>query len=122
VEAAHTPEAVAQALLNPKDRSFDAPQAVEGIFADLMLHQLALLEGVMRGVRALLEELSPPNIERNAGQHLPLGRYKALWNTYCQIFENLYEERQTFAYIFGPEFTAAYRQYRAGRADENNPI
>jgi type VI secretion system protein ImpI len=118
VEGATTPEAVALALLSPSDRSFDAPQAVEGIFADLMLHQLAMLEGVMRGVRALLEELSPENIERNAGGHLPLGRYKAIWTTYCQTFENLYEERQAFAYIFGPEFTAAYRQYRAGRPDE----
>jgi hypothetical protein len=118
VEAAHTPEAMAMALLNPKDRSFDAPNAVEGILADLMLHQLALLEGVMRGVRALLEELSPENIERNAGTHLPFGKYKALWQTYERIFEDLYEERQTFAVLFGPDFTAAYRQYRAGKQTE----
>jgi type VI secretion system protein ImpI len=119
VEAAHTPEAVAMALLNPKDRSFDAPNAVEGILADLMLHQLALLEGVMRGVRALLEELSPENIERNSGTHLPLGKYKALWQTYTRLFEDLYEERQTFAVIFGPEFTASYRQYQAGKRAGN---
>ncbi|HYP87888.1 MAG TPA: FHA domain-containing protein, partial [Polyangiaceae bacterium] len=50
VEGARSPEALAAALLNPKDRTFDAPQAVEGILADLMLHQLAMLEGVMRGV------------------------------------------------------------------------
>jgi predicted component of type VI protein secretion system len=101
------------ALMNPKDRSFDAPHAVEGILADLMLHQLALLEGVMSGVRALLEEMSPENIERNAGGHLPLGRYKALWQAYCQLFEDLSEERQTFSRIFGSDFTAAYRQYRS---------
>jgi type VI secretion system protein ImpI len=117
IEEATTPEAVAMALLNPRDRSFDAPQAVEGIFADLMLHQLALLEGVMRGVRALLEELSPENIANQAGSHLPLGRYKAIWETYTRRFEDLYEERQTFAYIFGPEFTAAYRQYRQKRPE-----
>jgi type VI secretion system protein ImpI len=117
IETATTPEAVALALLNPRDRSFDAPQAIEGIFADLMLHQLALLEGVMRGVRALLEELSPENIEKQTGSHLPLGRYKAIWETYQRRFDDLYEERQTFAYIFGPEFTAAYRQYRQRRPD-----
>lgn len=117
IEEATTPEAVALALLNPRDRSFDAPQAIEGIFADLMLHQLALLEGVMRGVRALLEELSPENIANQAGSHLPLGRYKAIWETYTRRFEDLYEERQTFAYIFGPEFTAAYRQYRQRRPE-----
>jgi type VI secretion system protein ImpI len=112
VEGARNPEALAAALLNPKDKSFDAPQAVEGILADLMLHQLAMLEGVMRGVRALLEELSPENIERQMGGGLTLNRHKALWNKYLEIFENVSEERQAFSLIFGPEFTAAYRQYR----------
>jgi type VI secretion system protein ImpI len=112
VESARDPEALAAALLNPKDRSFDAPQAVEGILADLMLHQLALLEGVMRGVRALLEELSPSNVEHQTRGGISLNRHKALWNKYQEIFENVSEERQAFALIFGPEFTAAYRQYR----------
>lgn len=112
VENARAPEALAAALLNPKDRSFDAPQAVENILADLMLHQMALLEGVMRGVRALLHELSPENVENQTGGGLSLSRHKALWNKYLEIFENVSEERQAFALIFGPEFTAAYRQYR----------
>jgi type VI secretion system protein ImpI len=112
VEGARSPEALAAALLNPKDKSFDAPQAVEGILADLMLHQLAMLEGVMRGVRALLEELSPENVERQMGGGLTLSRHKALWQKYREIFENVSEERQAFSLIFGPEFTAAYRQYR----------
>jgi type VI secretion system protein ImpI len=108
VEAARSPAELAAALLNPKDRTFDAPQAVEGILADLMLHQLALLEGVMRGVRALLQELSPENIEDQAGG----SRHKALWSKYLEIYENVSEERQAFSVIFGAEFTEAYRQYR----------
>jgi type VI secretion system protein ImpI len=113
VESANTPEALARALLDPNDRAFDGARALEGLFADLMLHQLALLEGVMRGVRALMEELSPQNIEQNTpGGGLSLGKHKARWETYVRRFEELYEERQTFAVIFGPEFTAAYRQYR----------
>lgn len=117
VESARSPEALAAALLNPKDRSFDAPQAVEGILADLMLHQLALLEGVMRGVQALLAELSPENVENQAGGRLSLSRHKALWQKYVEIFENISEERQAFSLIFGPEFTAAYRQYRQTGGD-----
>jgi type VI secretion system protein ImpI len=112
VESARTPEALAAALLNPKDRAFDAPQAVEGILADLMLHQLALLEGVMRGVRALLEELSPEHVENEAEGGIGPLKYRSLWNKYLEIFENFSEERQAFSVIFGPEFTAAYRQYR----------
>lgn len=113
VEGARTPEALAAALLHPKDRSFDGPQAVEGILADLMIHQMALLEGVMRGVQALLEELSPDNIEGQVGGGIPLGRHKALWNKYRELYENISEDRQAFSVIFGQEFTAAYRQYRS---------
>jgi type VI secretion system protein ImpI len=122
---ARTPEAVAAALLDFRDRSFDAPQAIEGIFADLMLHQMALLDGVMRGVRALLDELSPENLENQQGGGalgLGLGRHKALWAAYRQRYEDLSEERQAFAYIFGPEFTAAYRQYRQSRADGDESL
>jgi type VI secretion system protein ImpI len=114
VEGARSPEALAAALLDPKDRSFDAPQAVEGILADLMLHQLALLEGVMRGVRALLEELSPENVEHQASGGISLTRHKALWSKYLEIYENVSEERQAFAVIFGAEFAAAYREFRQG--------
>lgn len=114
VEGARGPEELAAALLNPKDKNFDAPQAVEGILADLMLHQLALLEGVMRGVRSLLEELSPENVENQAGGGLALTRHKALWSKYLEIYENVSEERQAFSLIFGAEFAAAYRQYRQG--------
>lgn len=120
VAEARTPEAVAAALLDFRDPSFDAPQAVEGIFADMMLHQMALLDGVMRGVRALLDELSPDNLERQVpGTALGIlgRRYRELWETYRQRFEDLSDERQAFAYIFGPEFTAAYRQYRKRRSE-----
>jgi type VI secretion system protein ImpI len=120
VSDARTADAVAAALLDFRDRSFDAPQAIEGMFADLMLHQMALLDGVMRGVRALLDELSPENLESQHGGGalgLGLGKHKALWQAYRQRYEDLSEERQAFAYIFGPEFTAAYRQYRQRRAD-----
>jgi type VI secretion system protein ImpI len=116
VENSRTPEALAAALLDPKDRALDGSQALEGILADLMSHQLALLEGIMRGVHALLEELSPENVEAQAGGRLSLGRHKALWSKYCELFENVSEERQAFAVIFGEEFAAAYRQYRSGGA------
>jgi type VI secretion system protein ImpI len=112
VESARTPEALAAALLDPKSKAFDAPQAVEGILADLMLHQLALLEGVMRGVRALLQELSPDNVENQVGGGISLTRHRALWNKYLEIYDGVSEERQAFAVIFGPEFAEAYRQYR----------
>jgi predicted component of type VI protein secretion system len=124
VESAQHPSVVAMALLHWREPSFDAPKAIEGIFADLMIHQMALLDGVMQGVRALLEELSPENIEKTLdereprgplGLNLQVGRYKAMWETYRARFEELSEEKQAFTHIFGPEFTEAYREYRRRR-------
>jgi hypothetical protein len=124
LEMANNPGAVASALLNWREPSFDAPKAVEGIFADLMIHQVALLDGVMKGVRALLDELSPEQMEQALatreprgplGLQLAIGRYKALWDLYRERFEQLSDEKQAFAHIFGPEFTEAYREYRQRR-------
>jgi len=124
IESAKHPGQVAMALLHWREPSFDAPKAIEGIFADLMIHQVALLDGVMQGVRALLDELSPDNVEKMLDQREPrgplglnlaMGRYKALWETYRERFEQLSEEKQAFSHIFGPEFTEAYREYRRRR-------
>lgn len=125
IESAKHPGQVASALLNWRESAFDAPKAVEGIFADLMIHQVALLDGVMQGVRALLDELSPENIEKMVdereprgplGLNLAMGRYKAVWETYRDRFAELSEEKQAFSHIFGPEFTEAYREYRRRRS------
>jgi type VI secretion system protein ImpI len=115
LEGATDAETVAMAMLDPRDHTFDAPAAVEGIFADLMLHQVALLDGVMQGVRALLDELSPEHIEqalaeRRAGG-LFAGKYRARWSEFCERFERLSEERQAFSVIFGQDFAQVYRQY-----------
>jgi type VI secretion system protein ImpI len=124
VESAQHPSAVAMALLHWREPSFDAPKAIEGIFADLMIHQMALLDGVMQGVRSLLEELSPENIEKTLdereprgplGLNLQVGRYKAIWEIYRSRFEELSEEKQAFTQVFGAEFAEAYREYRRRR-------
>ena len=118
VETAKSPEALALALLDFREQALDAPKAVEGIFADLMIHQVALLEGVMRGVRALLDELAPSAIERGVapqgafGLDLGNARGKALWAEYSERYANLAEDEQALTRIFGPEFTEAYREYR----------
>ncbi|MEO7034523.1 MAG: type VI secretion system-associated FHA domain protein [Polyangiaceae bacterium] len=122
-EGAREPAALAAALLDWRDRSMDAPKAIEEIFADLMIHQVALLDGVMQGVRGLLEQLAPENIERQVDPQARFSldrdkaRYKAIWETYSLMYEQLAEEKQAFAHIFGTQFTEAYREYRRQRAE-----
>lgn len=116
VEYAKDPAQVASALLDWRDPSFDAPAAIEGIFADLMLHQVALLDGVMRGVRAMLDDLSPDNIEKAVAERggISLSRYRVLWQAFQERFEQLSNESEVFARIFGGEFAEAYREHGRG--------
>jgi type VI secretion system protein ImpI len=120
VEAARDAATLAAALLDWRNQDYDAPQAVEEIFADLMMHQVALLDGVMRGVQALLEELSPERIEQlfeeeGSGVSAVLGRHRALWQTFVQHHEALNNETRTFELVFGPDFAESYRQYLSRR-------
>jgi type VI secretion system protein ImpI len=118
VESAQTPQALALALLDFREQSADGPQAVESIFADLMIHQVALLSGLMQGVRALLSELSPDAVEDAIGHpgglgvDLGGGRSKAVWAAYRERYANLAEDEHALGRIFGPEFAQAYREYR----------
>jgi hypothetical protein len=114
VETARDPAAIAAALLDWRNQSYDAPGAVEGIFADLMIHHVAIVEGVMRGVKALLEELSPDGIERAFAEESRaafLGHHRALWKTYQRRYDEVANETRSFELVFGPEFAASYRDF-----------
>jgi type VI secretion system protein ImpI len=114
LELARDPATVAAALLDWRNPDFDAPKVVESILADLVMHHVALVESVMRGVQALLDELSPENIERlfaESGSPAVLGRYRALWQTFKERHDELASESRTFALVFGEEFAASYREY-----------
>jgi type VI secretion system protein ImpI len=116
VEAAKDPAALAAALLDWRNQDYDVPQAVEGIFADLMIHQIAMIDSVMRGVHALLQELSPENIEKamsedRHGVPALLGRYRALWHAFEKRHEELSNETRTFDVVFGADFASTYREH-----------
>lgn len=126
VETARDPRELAQRLLDWRtDENNDGQRAVESTFADLMIHQVAMLNGVMKGVKSLLAELSPQAIERaledpkrKGGGGIGIGpfRYKALWELYAERHSDLAdEEKEAFALIFGPQFVSAYSQL-AGEA------
>lgn len=123
VENANSPEELARVLLDFRNGSPDGPRDVEGAFADLMIHQVALLNGVMNGVKSLLAELSPAAIERyaedprrrggNSGLQIGPFRFRQLWELYAERHSDLAdEEREAFGLIFGPDFARAYAQFR----------
>jgi type VI secretion system protein ImpI len=84
------------------------------IFVDVMSHQVALLNGVMEGVKTLLHQLSPRALEeeldkRGKKSGLFSNKYEALWKLY-EVRHGDYsgEDKETFLIIFGPQFSRAY--------------
>jgi hypothetical protein len=121
VERALEPREVASALLSFRDGAEDAPSAVEHILADLMLQQLALVEGALDGTRALLDELSPTRLEAHQPQpetilsRLAGNRERALWDTFRERHARLGTDRVLLSELFGASFSRAYLARVSGR-------
>lgn len=82
---------------------------LESSFKDIMIHQVAMLNGMMAGVRTLLSRLSPRAVLKQARQSHRSPGAKALWQTFEVMHRDLEEEdHETFETIFGPQFAKAY--------------
>jgi hypothetical protein len=116
LDMAREPAAIAAALLDFREQAPEASKALEQSLNDLATHQVAMLDGVMQGVRALLDELSPSAVsdaaENKRGGFRLGGREKDIWEEYCDRYERVADESEAFSRIFGEEFAQAYRRYR----------
>lgn len=91
----------------------DAARQLHNIFVDVMSHQMALLPGVMGGVRSLLVKLAPKTIERELEREGRRGglfssKYEELWKLYERRHGDFGEDKETFREIFGEQFFRAY--------------
>lgn len=100
-------------LLDPAG-SPDTAHQLHDIFVDVMSHQVALMNGVMEGVKTLLVQLSPKAIEEELDKKGKKGglfsnRYEELWKLY-EVRHGDYsgEDKETFLIIFGQQFSRAY--------------
>ncbi len=114
VGAARDHKELGRALFSPDTNSQVTCHNLHEIFVEVMTHQVALLNGVMEGVRQLLDKLSPAQIERDYTQKGKKGglfsnKYEGLWQQY-QTTHGDYsgEDKETFLIIFGPQFSKAY--------------
>lgn len=111
--ARSSPAELAASLLDWVGNSDRARQRLRASFAELMMHEVALLNGVMTGVKAILTELSPAQIEKAAegSRHGLFGRTDP-WTAYKRRHSDLAdEENERFRLLFGPEFVEEYRQF-----------
>jgi type VI secretion system protein ImpI len=113
VASAKDAKELAAVLLGPAAAQ-EATRQVNDVFVDVMSHQVALLNGVMEGVKSLLVKLSPKAIEdefekRGKKAGILSSKYEALWKFYEEQHGDYSgEDKQTFLIIFGPQFSKAY--------------
>ena len=120
VSRATTPLALAKLLLGSSASQHAVCRAMEGAFADLMIHQIALLSGVMRGVRSLMQEVAPSTIESDMGNRRKKGatglmvgpyRFRELWKVFVSRYADVTEsEKQMYSHVFGSDFVHGYAQ------------
>jgi type VI secretion system protein ImpI len=130
-EKARTPQELAARLLDWNRADDEEAAAIESSFADLLIHQVAMLNGVMSGVRSLLNELAPQSLEQALNdprvrkpENPGIGpyRFRALWRLYEQRHGDLVsEDRHVFALLFGPQFAEAYARFH-GNTRHTQPV
>jgi type VI secretion system protein ImpI len=118
---AREPSEVLAYLLDIRADATARIQELSTAYADLMIHQVALLGGLMEGVRSLLGRLGPETIDQEIDQApLKLGpltlsrrlwpfRARSRWKRFVRRYrEYLEEEKQLTAAVFGADFARAY--------------
>lgn len=114
LEAGNDPRAVLAYLLDWSADGDARLQSLKGHFAEILTHQVALLSGLMEGVRKLVTtRLSPKEIARQAertGGFVKFWVFKdaGYWRQYERVHDELTEDKEIAAAVFGREFARAY--------------
>ncbi|WP_394847447.1 FHA domain-containing protein [Pendulispora brunnea] len=115
------------ALLDWNDSTDRALEALRRELTDLKLHHLGMFDGVMAGVKALLDEFDPDAIEEAWNERQArrdavtrkmsqLAKDKELMEIYFSRHRDLADEENTrFRKLFGPEFAEAYKAHAIER-------
>ncbi len=102
-------------------------------FADMALHQVALLNGVMEGVRGMLHGISPQQMsgqrtyalakDGGGGLFEKLFNFKkaSLWQRYTEFHQRLLEEDRFSREVFGRNFARAYFMVTGGKMQDEGP-
>ncbi len=114
LEAGNDPRAVLAYLLDWSADGDARLQSLKGHFAEILTHQVALLSGLMEGVRKLVTtRLSPREIARMAEHRGGFMRFwvfkdAGYWRQYERVHDELTEDKEIAAAVFGREFARAY--------------
>jgi type VI secretion system protein ImpI len=124
--------AVLRFALDPKLDGAETVAALRDLFVDLAVHQVAMLSGVMAGVRDLLAEMSPEKLGGAKGAALarPGGgglfarllpfRAAGLFRRYAQLHGAVVDEDRFTRTVFGKAFAKAYFSVTGGRTERDS--
>jgi type VI secretion system protein ImpI len=114
IGAAKDHKELGRVLFSEENNIDESCHQLHEIFVEVMTHQVALLNGVMEGVKQLLSTLSPGAIEQRYEKKGKKGglfsnKYEGLWEEYQTAHADYQgEDKETFLIIFGPQFSRAY--------------
>jgi hypothetical protein len=114
---ARTSQEVMQYVLDPATDPDACARDLNAVFADMGIHDLALMEGISQSVRSLLAKLDPNSFDlKTAASSLwSGGKAKAKWSGYVDSFNNLLgDDGALHAEMFGEEFAAGYASVARG--------
>jgi hypothetical protein len=94
-------------LLDPNADTHARLEQLVDLFADLMIHEVALLNGVKAGVRQLLTELDPEGGYAQSEGGRAIGLLDRSLKRYREYFKTTTEDDGQ-SVVFGPEFARAY--------------
>jgi hypothetical protein len=94
-------------LLDPNADTHARLEQLVDLFADLMIHEVALLNGVKAGVRQLLTELDPEGGYAQSEGGRSIGLLDRSLKRYREFFKASTEDDGQ-SVVFGPEFARAY--------------
>ncbi len=128
---AETAQDVLQYLITSEPGETSRVRELNGSFADMMIHQVALISGVMEGVRGVLQRFSPAAIGQSlAKKKVSVGPFKigkgfwplsvsALWKRFTEIHQSLMEDEQALNQVlFGRDFARSYDAARSRKDPE----
>jgi predicted component of type VI protein secretion system len=116
---ARTSQEIIEYVLDPAMDPEACARDLNAVFADMGIHDLALIEGISQSVRSLLAKLDPSTLDVKAGASLWSGsKNKAKWTSYVEAFNNLLsEDAALHTEIFGEEFASGYASVARGSND-----
>jgi hypothetical protein len=117
LEVARTPREIGALLVDWTDPS-DRTRFVKNLIADLAVHEMGLVNGVVQGGAALVNKFSPATVLAEFSAAKAAGRvpfswvaYKRLWSFFERYHDDFArEEKGWWGVLFGDEFLRAYQQ------------